>query len=105
MQNLVEEIARVLGAMGRSPRERLEREYRERVDVGGWLARRLSDETLRRDIRERPRNLVFGGDLGEVAGGRGAQIDQLDPVILGDQDVRRLDVAMDDAVLVGVVEG
>ena len=44
----------VLGAMGRSPRERLEREYRERVDIGGRLARRLSDETLGRDIGERP---------------------------------------------------
>jgi hypothetical protein len=40
-----------------------------------------------------------------VTGGGGAQVNKLDAAVLGDQDVRRFHVAMDDAVLVGVVDG
>ena len=104
MQNLVQQLAGGIRTVGLSPGESLERERRQRVDVSGWLAHRLSGEPLGRDIGERPYDLVFGGDLGQVTGGRGAQVDQLDAAVLGDQDVRWLHVAMDDAVLVGVVD-
>ena len=105
MERLAEKLSRGGGAARLSPAQRLEGQDGERVDVGGGLTHRLPCQALRRDVRERPDDLVLGRDLGQIARRRGAEVDELDPPVGGDQDVRRLDVAMDDTVRVGVVEG
>ena len=85
--------------------QQLEQQHAERVDVGGGgdraagdllgrgVLRRQRDAALARQQRHR---LVVAEQLGD------AEVEQLDLAVAGDQHVRRLEVAVDDQVGVGV---
>jgi len=64
----------------------------------------LALDLLRGHVVRRAQKLPFLGQVRGVHPGD-AEIGDLDPVVGRDQDVRRLDVAVDDAVGVRIVEG
>ena len=100
---LAEVLGDEVGAEERRPaRERLEQRHAERVEVGGEPDRRAGD-LLGRHVRER---------ADEAAGLRLAEVDEVGAAevaelgVAGDveEDVGRLDVAVDDAALVRGVQ-
>ena len=85
--------------------QRLPEEHPDRPDVALW--RRLASvETLRRDVRERSRDVADGGEgvraveLGET------EVEEADREVVAilDEDVRGLDVAVDDSGPMGMRE-
>ena len=93
---------------GRLPRQGLVEDAAERVDVGP-LVERVAGDLLGRDVLERADDLSGDGDPRERARALGqaevAEVAVLASRGLGDEDVRRLDVTMDEALLVRGVEG
>ena len=87
-------------------RECLPEHHADRPDVGG-LGGERARKALRRDIGERPGHVALGGqglgllDLGQT------EVEHLrvDPAALRQQDVRRLDVTVDDPAPVSVRQG
>ena len=102
VEDLVDHRDRVLGAERELAGEQLVHHHAERVDVG-LDGRRLLVDLLGRHVGRRAEEALDlrvrrVRDLG------GAEVADLDVVALGQQDVGRLDVAVDHAVLEGVVE-
>ncbi len=85
--------------------QRLPQEHPDRPDVALW-SRLASVETLRRDVRERSRDVADGREgvraveLGET------EVEEADREVVAilDEDVRGLDVAVDDSGPMGVRE-
>ncbi len=84
--------------------ERLVEEHADRPDVARRI-RRLAVQPLRRDVGERSRNVARRGERFRVGKSSEPEVEQphRDLVAVGtEQDVRRLHVAVDDAVRVRV---
>src|SRR5207244_776983 len=66
--------------------------------------RRPAAQPLRRDVRQRARNVTGGGERLLLRDEREPEVEQTDGYVraVGEQDVRRLDVAVDDPAPVGV---
>ena len=85
---------------GSTPGQHLVHRHAERVDVGGKHG--LAMELLGRHVgRAADHGGAVRGDLDEA---RRAEVGDLQEPALGHQDVARPQIAMDDAVLMGVVE-
>ena len=88
----------LVGALERVlARQRLERDHAEREQVGR-LRRRIAGDHLRCDVADRA-----GGDRAPAAFEREAEVEDADRAV-GDQHVRRLEVAVEDAAPVQVGE-
>jgi hypothetical protein len=97
--------------VGGAPRphrgEQLEEHDTQRVDVGG-RRHRVAGELLGGGVvgsERRPRRGVGGAAVGRVEQLGDAEVEQLHPAVAADQDVARLQVAMDDEVPVRVGDG
>ena len=101
---LVEQIEKRVPLERRPAREHLVEDDAERVDVAA-LGRRLAGRLLGGDVLRTAddaaglRELRAGEDLGD------AEVGQLEDAVVADEDVRRLEIAMDDAVIVDMLEG
>jgi hypothetical protein len=95
--------AKVLRPEGLLPGEQLEGDDGERVAVGGGRAA-LAHRLLRRDVRGRAEHLAGLGDLVLEPEPGDAEVGQREAVALVEQHVGRLDVAVDDPLLVRRVE-
>ena len=63
-------------------------------------------DLLGRDVTERPQDEARSGEAGFGAGNSGdSEVHNLDVPILGDQDVGRLNVAVDNTVVMRVLQG
>ena len=85
--------------------ERLPQQHAGRPDVGRRSGR-LAREALRGDVRERPRNVAGGGERLLLADERQAEVEDADVDVraVGEEDVGRLHVAVDDPAAVRVGE-
>jgi hypothetical protein len=87
------------------PRQELEQDDPERVDVGaGPDALAVSFGLLGRHVRRRADEAGGEGGAGAIGVEREAEVQQARLGAALEDDVGRLDVAVDDAALVGVVE-
>ena len=85
--------------------QRLPQEHSDRPDVA--LRRRLASvETLRRDVRERSRDVADGRERVRAVELGEAEVEEADREVVAilDEDVRGLDVAVDDSGPMGVRE-
>ncbi len=111
----VEEVGSALGgdpvrdlqrraALARAlPAQRLERDRRERVHVGGGPSP-AAVQLFGRHVRSGAQHGAAAGDLGAVGGGGDPEVRELRDPIPADQHVARLHVAVDHALGVRVVE-
>ena len=76
---------------------------REAVDIAA-LVDVLAADLLRRGVGERPLEIAGARHLLRPAHPGDAEIHDLQHALIGDHQVRRLDVAMDDASAMGVAE-
>ena len=84
--------------------ERLPEQHADGPDVRG-RRRGVAPEPFRRDVRERSRNVAGRGQRLRLRQARKAEVQQADRSVLGrEQNVRRLDVAVDDAAYMCVRE-
>ena len=83
--------------------QQLEGDDRERVAVAR-RGRRLAARLLRGEVPGRADDGARLGERGEVSGARDAEVGDLDPVVVVEQQVGGLDVAMDDPARVRGVE-
>ena len=88
-------------AVGRHPREAVVQQRTQRVDVGAPVER-ASLRLLGRDVVARAQHPARVGQGRGVVDARDAEIGQLGVPIRRQEHVVRLDVAVDDAALVGV---
>ena len=88
---------------GPLPGQRLVQALPERVDVEHARVRLLAAEDLRREVRERPDVAGRGQRFPRLSHGD-AEVDELDPAPGREDDVRGLDVAVEDAGGVRVLE-
>ena len=94
----------VVGPERRLAAERLVEHGPEGVDVGAGVDRAALD-LLRGQVLHRAEQLRRAGQVGLVEDLGDAEVGDEDPAVVGQQDVRRLHVAVDDARLVGAREG
>ncbi len=86
---------------GQDPGQHLVHRHAERVDVGREHG--LSLKLLRRHVRRTAdHGRPVRGDLEEA---RRAEVGDLQHVVLGDEHVGRAQIAVDDALRVGVIDG
>ncbi|HEY0613301.1 MAG TPA: gephyrin-like molybdotransferase Glp, partial [Candidatus Elarobacter sp.] len=100
----VDQCERVVGDEGQRRRQHAEQEDAEGVHVA-CRRRRLAARLLRRDVgrgAEHRSRLGQGSGPDHVA--RQAEVGQLDAILLVEEDVRRLEVAMDEAAVVQMRE-
>ena len=90
---------------GMPPGERLPEEHADGPDVCG-RRRRGATEAFRRDVRERPRDVAHGRQRLGLRQTREPEVEQAHghTIAVGEQHVRRLHVAVDDAARVRVRE-
>ena len=93
----------VAAAERRSAGEHLEQEEAERVDVGAGVDR-LRLHLLGREVPRGADDRAGSRQVAPALGLRDAEVGDLDGPDVGDEHVRGLDVAMDDAVAVRMVE-
>src|SRR4029453_15491230 len=58
-----------------------------------------------RDVGQRSHHGTGSGDLGEVGSGRDPEVGHLDDAVVANEQVRRLDVPVNDVLAVDVVDG
>ena len=86
------------------PGQRLEQDDAQRVDVRGD-GRGLAARLLRAEVVDRAHRRAGERQLRLVERARDPEVGDLDPPVAADEDVRRLDVAVDDAADVRGLEG
>ena len=102
---LERERHRRLTREGRSTGERVERDGPERVDVAAPVDVGAGLRLLGAHVARRADDQCSGGiDLG-LRGLGDAEVRQVGLALVVEQDVGRLDIAMDEPVLVGGIEG
>ena len=105
IDDLVDELGRIVRAERQPTGQHVEEQHAERIQVG-LLVERIALDLLRAHVGRR----AHAHDEGRVGVEllvdveREAEVGDLHVVLLVDQDVRRLDVAVHDALAVGVVE-
>ena len=85
-----------------APGQQLVKQDAQRPHVGA-VVELVTAGLLGRHVGERSETHAGPREVGELASGQ-AEVEDLHFVIVGDQNVRRLDVAMDDAELMGMSE-
>ena len=97
-QTLEQRAERRLGHERQAPGDHLEQHDAERVEVRARVDR-LAERLLGREVFERAENRLVGGGAGLVAVEveRQAEVGELHLVVRGQQEIPRLDVAMQDA--------
>ena len=98
----VEERCFALDRQWMSTGEELMENDAQRPDVGAEVDRRAAS-LLRRHVGERSEAHARLGEVGDVSPGQ-PEVEDLHLAVVGDEHVRRLDVAMDDADMVCVGE-
>ncbi len=102
---LVGDLDRCLALVRLGPGEELEEHHAGGVDVGAGIGLALDDQ-LRSQVGDAADQHALGGVLGLGADGLGQpEVGDLDPAVVGDQHVLRLDVAVDQPRPVGRAEG
>ena len=98
------EVAVALARERRPSGERFVRNARERVLVGSAVDL-LPGYLLRRHVVDRPEQLPgLGKAAGRPGALRDAEVREVDVILRTDQDVARLDIAMDKPALVRLIE-
>ncbi len=103
-QHLHDDFLASLPAEGRTAGERLVEHDSERVDVGAPVRVLRAPSLLGAHVGGRPRHLACGQDVPHRAFGQ-AEVGDVGLVLPVHQDVGGLEVAVDEAFLVGVVDG